>query len=59
MNKEYLNLLEKIRDTLDEISSLREDLGDLLDEPSIALERLEKFRDTLAEIHLLQEDMDE
>lgn len=58
MNKEYLNLLEKIRDTLNEIQALREDLSDLLDAPAITLENLEKLRDTLEEIQLMQEDTD-
>lgn len=59
MDKNYLELLEEIRDTLDEIQGLREDLGDLLDNPCMALENLERMRDTLSEIQGLKEDMDE
>lgn len=58
MNEEYLNLLTKIRDTMEEIQGLREDLSDLLDNPGIALENLEKIRDTLEEIQLMQESAD-
>ena len=58
MNKEHLNLLERIRDTMEDIQRLREDLGDLLDNPAVTLETLEKLRDTLDEIQLLQEDTD-
>lgn len=59
MDKNYLELLEEIRDTLDEIQGLREDLDDLLDNPGMALENLERMRDTLSEIQGLKEDMDE
>jgi len=57
MNEEYLNLLEKIRATLEDIKSLQEDLGDLLDNPVDALEHLEKLRDTLEDIRGLQEEV--
>ena len=56
MNEEYLNMLTKIRDTLEEIQLLRDDLADLLDMPAITLENLEKIRGTLEEIQLLKED---
>lgn len=59
MDKNYLELLEKIKDTLSEIQGLREDLDDLLDNPGITLENLEKMRDTLSEIQGLKEDLDE
>lgn len=54
MNEEYLNLLQNIRDTLEEINALRKELGDLLD--GVTLENLERIRDTLAEIKELEED---
>ena len=59
MNENYLELLEKIKETLDEIQGLREDLDDLLDNPGVTLENLERMRDTLSEIQGLKEDMDE
>lgn len=59
MNQNYLELLEKIKATLDEIQGLREDLDDLLDNPGVTLENLERMRDTLSEIQGLREDMDE
>jgi len=55
MNEDYLNLLERIRDTMEDIKSLREDLGDLLDSPEGALNHLEKLRGVLDDIHELQE----
>lgn len=58
MNEEYLNMLTQIRDTLEEIQCLREDLSDLLDNPGITLENLEKISGTLEEIQLMQEDTD-
>lgn len=58
MNKNYLELLENIRDTMKEIKVLQEDLRDLLDEPGITLENLEKIRDKLSEIKGLEEDLD-
>lgn len=58
MNEEYLNLLTNIRDTLEEIQTLREDLADLLDEPAVTLEHLGKIRDALDEVQALQEDID-
>lgn len=58
MDQSYLNLLEQIRDTLEEIKGLREELGDLLGNPS-ALENLERMRDLLAEVRGLQEEVDE
>ena len=59
MNQDYLELLDKIKETLDEIQGLREDLNDLLDNPGVTLENLERMRDTLSEIQGLKEDMDE
>lgn len=35
MNEEYLNLLNNIRDTLEDIKGLQEELHGLLDPPSI------------------------
>lgn len=58
MDQSYLNLLEQIRDTLEEIKGLREDLNDLLGNPSV-LENLERMRDLLAEVQGLQEETDE
>jgi len=55
MNEDYLNLLERIRDTMEDIKSLREELGDLLDSPEGALNHLEKLRGVLGDIHELQE----
>lgn len=57
MDEEYLNLLEKIRDTLEDIQSLRKDLGDLLDNPVDALEHLEKLRSVLDDIREVQEEV--
>lgn len=57
MDQSYLNLLEQIRDTLEEIKGLREDLSDLLGNPS-TLENLERMRDLLAEVQGLQEEVD-
>lgn len=54
-----LELLEKIKATLDEIQGLREDLDDLLDNSGVTLENLERMRDTLSEIQGLREDLDE
>ena len=51
MNQTYLELLESIKDTLDEIRSLREDLDDLLANPVQTLNYLERMRDILSEIH--------
>lgn len=59
MNEKNLELLEQIRDTLNEIQSLREDLDDLLNNPGVTLENLERMRDTLAEIQGFKEDLDE
>jgi len=59
MDEKNLELLEQIRDTLNEIQSLREDLDDLLDNPDVTLENLGRLRDTLAEIQGLKEDLDE
>ena len=59
IEKEGVELLEKIKTTLDEIQGLREDLDDLLDNPGVTLENLERMRDTLSEIQGLKEDMDE
>lgn len=59
MNEKNLELLEKIKETLDEIQGLREDLSDLLDNPGVTLENLERMRDTLAEIQGLKEDLEE
>ena len=56
MNEEYLNLLTKIRDTMEEIQLLRDALADLLDMPAVTLENLGKIRDALEEIQLLKED---
>lgn len=53
MNEEYLNLLESIRDTLEEIKNLRDELDGMLDVS--ALEHLEKVRDALEEIQRLRE----
>lgn len=58
MNENYLELLEKVRETLEEIQCLRDDLSDLLDNPGVTLENLEKIRDTLVEIQGLQEDVE-
>lgn len=58
MDANYLELLEKIKETLDEIQGLREDLDDLLDAPGVTLENLERMRDTLCEIQGLREDVD-
>ena len=59
MDQNYLELLEKIKETLDEIQGLREDLSDLLDNPGVTLENLERMRDTLSEIQGLKEDLEE
>lgn len=59
MNENYLELLERIKDTMNEIQGLREDLDDLLDNPGVTLENLDRMRDTLAEIQGLKEDLDE
>lgn len=56
MNEEYLILLENIRDTLEEIKALQEELSGLLGNPGIAAERLEEIRNTLEEIRTLNED---
>lgn len=58
MDQNYLELLEKIKTTLDEIQGLREDLDDLLDNPGVTIENLEQMRDILSEIQGLREDMD-
>lgn len=58
MNQEHLEMLEQIRNTLEEIKGLREDLNDLLGNPSV-LENLERMRDLLTEIQGLQEETDE
>lgn len=49
---------KQIRTVLEEIQSLREDLADLLDNPSVTLETLERMRGTLEEIKELQEDVE-
>ncbi len=59
MNEKNLKLLEKIKETLDEIQGLREDLDDLLGNPDVTLENLERMRDTLSEIQGLREDLEE
>lgn len=59
MDQNYLELLENIKSTLEEIQALREDLDDLLDNPGQTLANLEQLRDTLSEIQGLQEDLDE
>ena len=56
MNEEYLTLLENIRDTLEEIKALQEELSDLLGNPDITAERLEEIRNTLNEIRELRSD---
>ena len=58
MDQNYLELLEKIKTTLDELQGLREDLDDLLDNPGVTIENLEQMRDILSEIQGLREDMD-
>lgn len=58
MNQEHLEMLERIRDVMEEIKGLREDLNDLLGNPSV-LENLERMRDLLAEVQGLQEETDE
>lgn len=56
MNEEYLILLENIRDTLEDIKALQEELSDLLGNPDIAAEKLEEIRNTLNEIRELRSD---
>lgn len=59
MNENDLELLTNIKNTLEEIKGLQEDLHDLLDMPGVTLENLERMRDTLAEIKGLREDVGE
>lgn len=56
MNKEYLNLLERIRDTLEDIEGYQEDMG--LDNPAAYLHQLEKILETLVEIQGMREEME-
>lgn len=58
MDQMYVERLEQIREILEEIQLLRDDLGDLIKEPAASLEKLETIRSTLEEIQLAQEDLD-
>ncbi len=55
--QQYLNLLESIRDTLEEIKVLQEDIGPLLTQADKYLFTLYDIRDTLEDIRDAQEDI--
>lgn len=58
MDQMYVERLEQIREILEEIQLLRDDLADLITDPAASLEKLETIRSTLEEIQLAQDDLD-
>ena len=58
MDQMYVERLEQIRELLEEIQLLRDDLGDLTKDPAASIEKLETIRGTLEEIQLSQDDLE-
>lgn len=56
MNQEYLEMLESIRNVLEEIKELEQDLN--ITDPARYFERLTEIRNALEEVRDLQEEVD-
>lgn len=54
MDEEYLNMLESIKNTMEEIAELEGSLHTILSAPEEYLEHLERIRSALVEIQALE-----
>ena len=59
MNNEYLTQLEEVKNTLEDIQILQEELEDILANPGAYLGTLIDIRDTLDEIQYLRDETED